>query len=383
MTREKYDAQKEHEVVGMYPGIKGLELGAAEGLKITMVPETPRFYRPIAPRDNYHMLLREHKTPYWVPYNGWVMCDVNEFRPRQHPDNVANHQCMDGGEFVDYEAIGMVQKGWFNMPLEWEPNCMGATVRPGSDLMPTLDNWESLDWPDLDKVDWEEMREMNKGYLDVDKANQLGIQLTIWERLMCLMGVDNAAVALLDEDQEDDLHAFLDRLSDLLVDYIRRVSGIGRIDSVMLHDDWGTQNAPFFSLEVAREVFVPPMKKIVDFCHANDIVVEHHCCGNATPLVPAMLEVGSDYWCPQLGCNDVDKLIAEYGDADFAFSVYSPTLEECQSVEEARECGYKWFEKYEGKKVLLQQNCFNFEYYQAFTDAVYEASRKAYQTIED
>ena len=261
---------------------------------------------------------------------------------------------------------------------------MGATVRPGTPLMPSLEGWQDLAWPDLNEIDWEAMKELNKDFLATNKANQLGIQLTLWERLMCLMGVDNAACALLDEDQEDDLHAFLDHLSDMLVDYIRRVSSIGRIDSVMLHDDWGTQNNPFFSVSLAKEVFVPPMKKIVDFCHANDIIVEHHCCGNASPLVPAMLETGSDYWCPQYTCNNVDELIEEYKDANFTFAVYSPTLKDCTSAEQVREQAHEWVEKYQDKGILLQQNpdC-NMELYPIFSDAVYEYSRIAYQDIED
>ncbi len=384
MAREHYNAEKEHEQIGTYPGIYGMELGGGKDGGIAFIPESPQFYRPIAPRDNYKMLLRDQKTPYWIPANGWFLCDVNEFRPRQHPDNVANHQCIDGGGSVDWKAQGKVYTGWFNMPLEWEPLSMGATVRPGTPLMPSLEGWQDLAWPDLNEIDWEAMKELNKDFLATNKANQLGIQLTLWERLMCLMGVDNAACALLDEDQEDDLHAFLDHLSDMLVDYIRRVSSIGRIDSVMLHDDWGTQNNPFFSVSLAKEVFVPPMKKIVDFCHANDIIVEHHCCGNASPLVPAMLETGSDYWCPQYTCNNVDELIEEYKDANFTFAVYSPTLKDCTSAEQVREQAHEWVEKYQDKGILLQQNpdC-NMELYPIFSDAVYEYSRIAYQDIED
>ena len=62
--------------------------------------------------------------------------------------------------------------------------------------------------------------------------------------MMNLMDVNNAALALMDEDQEEGIHRFLDQLSDVYVEYIRRVSRIGRIDSVMFHDDWGTRTVP-------------------------------------------------------------------------------------------------------------------------------------------
>ena len=113
--------------------------------------------------------------------------------------------------------------------------------------MPDISEWrEVIKWPDLDEIDFQEMGEMNKEYLGTDKANQLGIQLGLWERMMCLMDVDNAAMALVDEDVEEDVIAFLDKLSDMYVDYIGRVIKVCHIDSVMLHDDWGTQNGPFF-----------------------------------------------------------------------------------------------------------------------------------------
>lgn len=99
-----------------------------------------------------------------------------------------------------------------------------------------------------------------------------------------------------------------------------------RIDSVMLHDDWGTQNGPFFSLETAIKFFVPPMKRIVDFLHANDIIFEHHCCGKAESLVPAMVIVGTDFWFPQAAINDVDALIEKYKDEHITFAVSSPIL---------------------------------------------------------
>lgn len=383
MARLAYNPEKEHEVIGTYPGLKGMELNSMNG-GYTFIPESPQYWRPIDPKDNYKMLLREGKTPYWIPTDGWFLCDVNGFRPRQHPENLANHQCLDGGDAPDWKSLGLVQKGWFNLDLEWEPAAMGATVRPGSPVMPTMDNWEELAWPNLDEIDWEAMRALNTTYLGTNKANKLGIQFTLWERLMCLMDVDNAAVALLDEDQEEDLHAFLDRFSDLMVDYISRIRQIGRIDAVMMHDDWGTQNSPFFSLACAKEIFVPPFKKIVDYCHANGIVVEHHCCGNASALVPAMLETGSDYWVPQEGINDVDALIETYKDADFTFGVYSPTLSNCETPDQVRAEAEKWVEKYHDKGVLLVKSPLaNMELYPIFVDAVYELSRKAYQDSAD
>lgn len=336
------------------------------------------------------MTLLEGRTPYWIPENGWFFCDVNEFRPRQHPDNLANHQCIDGGDFVDWNALGKVVTGWFDLPLEWKPLSMGATVRPGTPTMEDLNDWESLKWPDLDEMDFEEMGRLNKDYLATDKANQLGIQFGLWERMMNIMGVSNAAVALIDEDQENAVHEFLDKLSDLYIDYIDRVSKVCRIDSIMFHDDWGTQKSAFFSLDTAMNIFVPAMKKIVDFAHSGGIVFEHHCCGNASSLVPAMEACGSDYWFPQAAINDLDQLIEDYKDCHITFAVGNPILPKGSSQEEIREIAKKWVDKYKDKGILLQQDINLTVYpehdaslYPQFSAAVYEYSRIAYQDIED
>lgn len=391
MARPKYDREKEHQIIGTYPPIQGMELGGfADDGGIHIVPETPRFYRPIETRENFKMLF-EGKTPCWIPNNGWVGCDVNEFRPRQAPDCIAHHQCLDGGPYIDYSKRDKVCIGWFDLPLEWEPQSLGATVRPGNPLLPEIYDWETkLHWPDLDAIDWKEMGEMNKEYLGTDKANQLGIQLGLWERMTCLMDVANAAVALMDEDQEEDLHRFLDKLSDFYVDYIGRVSEVCRIESVMFHEDWGTQNGPFFALDTAFKFFVPPMKKIVDFCHSKGIVFEHHCCGKAEALVPAMVACGTDYWFPQAAINDVDKLIETYKDEHITFSVSSPLLPVGSTPEEVRQLAKDFVEKYKDAGILMCQDValnanpnHDPNLYPIFADAVYEFSRIAYQDVED
>lgn len=390
MAREIYNKEKEHTPVGTYPGIKGMELGGdAEGKGVSVIPETPAFYRPIPTRENYKMLF-EGKTPYWIPFNGWFFCDVNEFRPRQNADNVANHQCIDGGDYVDYTKQPKEVVSWFGYVMEWEAEAMGATVRPGNPVLDDINDWEEkVQFPNLDDINWDEMKEMNKDYLNTDKANQLGIQMGLWERLMCLMDVSNAAITLVDEDQEEELERFLDKLSDFYVDYIDRVSKCGRIDSIMFHDDWGTQNAAFFSLETARKVFVKPMKKIIDFCHSKGIVFEHHSCGKAQSLVPAMIEAGVDYWCPQSRINDVDKLIETYKDEHITFAVYNPVLPKGSTPEDIYNQAKAWVEKYKDAGILLQQDPsitdpnHDASLYPLFADAVYECSRIAYQNCED
>ena len=381
MKREAYNPTKEHTVVGTYPGFKGMEdIRLRNDRGECIVPDTDRFYRPIPVYENFKMLFRG-ETPYWIPNNGWFFCDTQEFRPRQGKDCRAHHQCLDGGPLIDYTKIPKLQRGWFNLPLEWEPLSCGATVRPGNPTLEDMNDWkEVLQWPSLEEIDFDEMKRMNETYLGTDRINQLGIHLGFWERMMCLMDVSNAAIALMDEDQEYAVQSFLDKLSDFYCDYITRVSKIGRIDSVMIHDDWGTNNSAFFSLDTARKFFVAPTKKVVDTCHSLNIIYEHHCCGKAQALAPAMVECGTDYWFPQSTINDVDHL---------TFAVGNPILPQGSSEEEVRKIAKEFVDKYKDKGVLFCADSsttripgHDHSLFPIFRDAVYEFSRQAYQNLD-
>lgn len=389
MKRETYDPVKEWKVIGKYPGFKGMEdvrLRTAEGTFIC--PDTDRYYRPIPVYENFKMFFRG-ETPYWMPNNGWFFCDIQEFRPRQAQDNPAHHQCLDGGPAVDYSTWPKVTKGWFDLPHEWEAVSCGATVRPGNPMVEDINDWEKiLKWPDIDMIDYEAMREMNQQYLGTDKINQLGICLGLWERMMDMMDASNAAIALVDEDQEDAVKAFLDKLSDMYCDYISRVAKIGRIDSLMFHDDWGTQTGPFFSLDTAMKFFVSPMKKIVDHCHSLDIVFEHHSCGKAERLVPAMLATGSDFWYPQPALNDLDTLIEKYKNEHLKFAVGNPILPKGSTTEDIKKIAKDFVDKYADKRILFTADSgkainpnHDHSLWPVYRDAVYEYSRIAYQEL--
>ena len=389
MKREAYNPTKERTVVGTYPGFKGMEdIRLRNDRGECIVPDTDRFYRPIPVYENFKMLFRG-ETPYWIPNNGWFFCDTQEFRPRQGKDCRA-HQCLDGGPLIDYTKIPKLQRGWFNLPLEWEPLSCGATVRPGNPTLEDMNDWkEVLQWPSLEEIDFDEMKRMNETYLGTDRINQLGIHLGFWERMMCLMDVSNAAIALMDEDQEYAVQSFLDKLSDFYCDYITRVSKIGRIDSVMIHDDWGTNNSAFFSLDTARKFFVAPTKKVVDTCHSLNIIYEHHCCGKAQALAPAMVECGTDYWFPQSTINDVDKLIEDFKNDHLTFAVGNPILPQGSSEEEVRKIAKEFVDKYKDKGVLFCADSsttripgHDHSLFPIFRDAVYEFSRQAYQNLD-
>ncbi|WKY48012.1 hypothetical protein Q5O24_01405 [Eubacteriaceae bacterium ES3] len=382
MKREKYDPVKEKEIVGMDPPIHSVELIGMLG-----IPAIPHMYRPIERRENFKMLF-SGQTPYWIPVCGWFGADTNMFRPRQQPDNYANHQAFDGGSPIDYRKAGNLLTGWFDLELQWEENVCGATAKPGPAKIQDISHWEDyVKMPNLDTMDWESIKNDNQDYLAGDRIIQLGIQFGMWERLMNLMGVAEAAVALVDEDQQDGVHRFFDQLADIYVDYIRRMKNIINVESVFFHDDWGTSTGPFFSLETCREMIVPYIKRVTECCHELGIIFEHHSCGKAERLIPAMIEQGDDYWYPQPSLNNLDAMIETYKDAPMTFAVASPVMTSDMSDETVRKMAKAWFEKYKDKGILMTMNVDPIAEndptkYPVFAEAVYEFSRIAYQDVE-
>lgn len=309
----------------------------------------PLFDRPITEKENFRLWFTEQK-PYWLPAAGWVMCDVNVFRPRMNPDNVACRIIFDGEPLYEYDDFTM--QSWFDLDWVYVPVAGGSTVKPGVPKIEDMNDWkEILTFPNLDDLDWEGCAAANREYLNTSQMNQLGILCGFWERLISLMDVDGAAIAMIDEDQQDAVKEFFDAYADFLIDYIDRMKKYCAIDNVLIHDDWGHQNGGFFSLDTAREMLVPYLKKITDAVHERGMTFELHSCGKNEALVPAYIEAGVDLWCPQT-LNDVKMLGEQYQDQPITFGMTAIEMAPDASEQEQEEVAKKWFETYKDYRVI-------------------------------
>ncbi|MCL1802667.1 MAG: hypothetical protein FWG30_03350 [Eubacteriaceae bacterium] len=366
MAREKF-SNRELEAVGTYP--------AVPSSAFPMPPE-PRYDRPISPKENLKLFFGG-KTPYWIPKVGFGGGDLKGFRPRLHPDNVVTHIITDGEPPMQFPE-NIMRSSWFELDWEFVPSANGATVHPGNPKVPDISRWEDyVSIPDLDSLDWDSCARNNADFMDTDKAVELGILTGFWERLVALCDVDKAAMALIDEDDKEGVHRLFDKIADMHIGYITRMKEICDIDGVLIHDDWGHQNAPFFSLETAQEMLVPYLKRVVGHCHSLGLFYEQHSCGKCEILVPAYVEAGVDVWCGQ-PMNDFDRLSEEYISEHIAFGMPGPVIAEGTPDEQIREIAKDWVEKYKDRRVVLTQ----FGLSPIFTDAVYEYSRKAYEEAE-
>lgn len=82
--------------------------------------------------------------------------------------------------------------------------------------------------------------------------------------------------------------------------------------------DFGTQNAPFMSCEMFRELYKPYYKRVCDWIHQNTSWKTYaHTCGAIEPLLNDFIEMGLDIVNPvQLSAKGMDahQLKEKYGD---------------------------------------------------------------------
>jgi len=297
-----------------------MELKYSEELKqvgtftpIGPMPAAPKFDTPITPRENYLRFMRGEKAM-WMPNSS----DIARFEPTIVPDNIARAFVTENNYIAPKDSGG---PDWFDVMWEYVPMAGGSMVVPGSPKVKDICEWENyITFPDLSKLDWQACADRNKEYLaDKGRALQMTIFTGLFERLISFLDFEDAATALIDEDEQEGVHRLFDKLADFYGELIGYFKKYFDVDIIVFHDDWGSQRAPFFSTDTLKEMVLPYLKRIVDRCHELGIIFELHSCGFIEQHVPAFIEIGVDTWRGQ-PMNDKKKLVDLYGD-NFIFGV--------------------------------------------------------------
>ena len=273
-------------------------------------PRTVRRYdRPISSRENMLRAYRE-KDPCWMP----SPMDGISIDPRCIPDNIARGM-VTGAEAFDRatEAGGLDMYG-----VQWEYDMAagGSMVVHGTEMLEDVNDWKDvITLPDVDSWDWAGSAEANRELLNSGEWIQTTLYNGAWfERLISFMGFEGAAVALIDEDQEDALQELFTATSDVICKVIDKIAEyFPQVCCIRVHDDWGGQIQPFFSKATAMDVIVPHMKRVTDHIHSKGMIADLHSCGHNESRVECYIAAGWDSWSPQ-PMNDMGKLFDEYGD---------------------------------------------------------------------
>lgn len=357
--------------MGMTFHEKELTVTGTKHMKTSLFQQDVNIYQfPVTAREGF--LAPYKRKPIWVPYN----VEKQMVTPKMIPDNVARGAV---GDVVlrDEEKGG---PDMFGIIWEYVPQVGGSMVRPGNPLLDSIDEWrEKVVFPDIDSWDWKGGAESWAKVNIPDLAHIFTFHNGFWfERLVSFMGFEDAAVALIDEEQQEAVHDLFEATTDLACRLVDKVCQYFDVDGFFIHDDWGSMLNSFFSVATCREMIVPHMKKLTDHIHAKGKIADLHSCGKIDNQLPNIIAAGWDSWNPMNIC-DTDAMFQEYGD-QIVLSVLPPKFDPLTTPpEQQREYARQYVERYcvPGKWCAFNNYAMSM-LTPAFSEELYICSRKKY-----
>jgi uroporphyrinogen decarboxylase len=80
------------------------------------------------------------------------------------------------------------------------------------------------------------------------------------------------------------------------------------VDTLLIMDDWGSQNSLLISPQLWRSVFKPLYKEYIDIAHSHSKKIFMHSDGYIIDIIPDLIELGLDALNSQIFCMDVKEL---------------------------------------------------------------------------
>ena len=321
--------------------------------------QTYKFDTPITEKENFMRITRGEK-PLWMPIMGG---DINFIQPLAMPDALARWK---GG------------KDWFGIEWEYEPNINAAMVKPGTRRLKEITDWQELEFPNLNDIDWQKDYEENyKDKIDPTRPTMFVIVNGLFERTADLTSFEDTFCYLLEEDEE--LHEFYTKLTDWHIELMKIAKEVYHADVIIFHDDMGTQKSSFFSPATFEEVMLPHYKKMNDAAHEMGLLVSFHSCGCVGNQIENFIKAGFDFWEGQDICNDKVAILEKYSDKLAQVSAFAPDPEGKLNDEEYEKALVDRIKEYgkEGRYVMWYREK-NQERYLKGQEIIYRESRKFY-----
>jgi len=312
----------------------------------------------------------------------WILTgsEVGMFCPAVIPDNIARGLVIDAVP-VPREKFGgpdMFGLNWKYVDVAGGSMSEGLLFDDANDWKDHI-NFEEV-YKAVDSWDWEGSAKQNEGYLASGPKTLWFLNGAWFERLISFMTFEGAAMALLDDDQIDAVKELIHETTSLYMYIVDKCEKHYNVPGYCIHDDWGSQMAPFFSEDAAREVFLPEMKRFVDHVHSYGKYIEIHSCGKCQDRIGVFVDAGFDIWTP-MAMNDTYALYEKYGDK-IVLSIVVKELENpaAATEEELRAAARSFAAKFANPNKPCQLSFYSDPAYtgsRAFREELYKASRIA------
>lgn len=334
------------------------------GQKAALLPGRPSsniFNAPISYRQNSLSLFWDKKPCFVVTGNDFSGLTCGYYQKYLARANRAEGQKVDA----------------FGVKWVFEPTAGGSISEAGNPRFIDVNEWKNvISMPDINDWDW--AADADEHPVDTNFAVEMTPVNGFWfERLISFMDFVNAAVALVDDEQTDAIQELFEATTQLACDLVDKICEYWpATDGFMLHDDWGSQRDPFFSEAIARELFLPHMKRLVSHIHNKGRYCGLHSCGHVEDRVNIFIEAGIDTWQMQANANNIYKLYDEVGDK-IALQVSIPEFDlndEKAAVQAARDYVDTFCKPGKPTMLIARDALTN----RVFAEEVYSYSRKHY-----
>ncbi len=163
-----------------------------------------------------------------------------------------------------------------------------------------FENYEDAD--DADRFDWPDP----KRYIDPDECRRVvdaqpkdaAVMVLAWsahfQDVCSAFGMETALMRMIEgsplftEVIERILRFYLDA-NEIFYEATR-----GRLDAVLIGNDFGSQTGLMVDPELIRSLVFPGTKRLIEQAHEYGLKVIHHSCGSVFPLIEDLIEIGAD-----------------------------------------------------------------------------------------
>jgi len=176
---------------------------------------------------------------------------------------------------------------------------------------------DDFDWPDpAQYIDPAECRAVVEAAPE-DRAVMGVVWSAHFQDACAAFGMETALMKMVTEPE------MFQTVIDRITEFYLKANGIfyeatrGRLDAVLIGNDFGSQTGLMLSPDLIRRHVWPGTKQLVDQAQAHGLKVIHHACGSIYDIIPDLIDLGVDAIHPIQALAtgmEPDRLRREFGD---------------------------------------------------------------------
>jgi hypothetical protein len=201
---------------------------------------------------------------------------------------------MDAQDYI--EICKLIGQDAVGMEALWAPLKMkGEDGKQHIITDGSVHTWEQLDQvrPHSWELDIEPKRRYLREYIAACKDTDIGTTIMTAAPIMTpyqfIVGFEEFMIKLITD------HDFIEKVIEMCMDYymdVIRMACEEGISWIYIGDDIGGKGGLLMGPELSRKYAIPCYERIVNLCKEYRVPVSLHSCGNATEIIPDLIDIG-------------------------------------------------------------------------------------------